>query len=85
MRPNGRNGHSPRHSGGAESVQPSARFGLLSEPLLSPEDVAALMGVKRSTIYELARTGRLPYVKIGRATRFLRTDLERWLDQQRGT
>jgi excisionase family DNA binding protein len=56
---------------------------VLNEPLLTPNDVSVLLGVKRSTIYELTRSGRLPYVKVGRAIRFLRADLESWLDQQR--
>lgn len=55
----------------------------LKEPLLTPADVAGLLGVKRSTVYELARTGRMPHLKVGRAVRFLRTDLEAWLEQQR--
>ena len=55
----------------------------LHEPLLTPDDVAALLGIRRSTIYDLARTGRIPHLKVGRALRFLRTDLEAWLDQQR--
>lgn len=57
---------------------------LLSEPLLTPEDVSVLLGVKRATIYELTRARRLPHVKVGRATRFLRADLEHWLNEQRG-
>jgi excisionase family DNA binding protein len=59
--------------------------GSLSEPLLTPGDVATLLGVKRCTIYELTRAGRLPSVRVGRAIRFLRTDLEAWLNEQRGT
>ncbi len=55
----------------------------LSEPLLTPDDAASLLRIKRSTVYELARTGRIPVFKVGRALRFLRTDLEAWLDQQR--
>jgi len=57
----------------------------LSEPLLTPDDVATLLGIKRSTVYDLARTGRMPVIKVGRALRFLRTDLEAWLEQQRAS
>jgi excisionase family DNA binding protein len=32
-----------------------------------------------STVYELARTGRLPYLRIGRAMRFSQQDLEQHL------
>ncbi len=58
---------------------------LLGEPLLTPDDVATLLGIKRSTVYELTRTGRIPSLRIGRAVRFLRADLEAWLDEQRST
>ena len=34
----------------------------LSEPLLTADDAAALLRVRRSTVYELARTRRLPHV-----------------------
>ena len=65
-----------------QPVEPSARASL-AEPLLTADDVAGLLGVKRSTVYELTRSGRLPAVKVGRAIRFLRPDLEAWLDHQR--
>jgi excisionase family DNA binding protein len=35
-----------------------------------------------STIYNLARTGRLPHLKIGRALRFSRSDLEAHLAER---
>jgi excisionase family DNA binding protein len=56
---------------------------LLDRPLLSPADVAKLLGIKRSTVYELARVGRIPSLRIGRAVRFLRADLEAWIQDQR--
>ncbi len=56
---------------------------LLDQPLLSPADVSKLLGIKRSTVYELARAGRIPSLRIGRAVRFLRADLETWIKDQR--
>ncbi len=56
---------------------------LLDQPLLSPADVSKLLGIKRSTVYELARAGRIPSLRIGRAVRFLRADLETWIQDQR--
>jgi excisionase family DNA binding protein len=57
----------------------------LAEPLLTAEQVAALLGVPRSSIYEYARRRRdpLPSIEIGRHRRFYRADLERWLAEQR--
>jgi excisionase family DNA binding protein len=52
---------------------------LLSEPLLTAEEVAALLRVPRSTVYELMRTRRLPHIKVGRRTLFVRVDLDAWV------
>jgi len=56
---------------------------VLSEPLLTPVEAAALLAVRRSWIYDAARSGQLPCVRVGRHVRFLRSDLERWVTQQR--
>jgi excisionase family DNA binding protein len=50
--------------------------------LLRPEEVAAILGLGRSTIYELLRAGELPAVHIGRATRIPARDLHRWIEQR---
>ena len=57
----------------------------LSEPLLTAEQVAGLLGVPRSSIYEYARRlhDPLPSIGIGRHRRFSRADLESWLATQR--
>lgn len=59
------------------------RFARLEEPLLTPADAARLLVVKTSWIYEAVRDGRLPCVRIGRHIRFLRSDLEQFVDKQR--
>jgi excisionase family DNA binding protein len=48
----------------------------LDHQLLTAEEVAELLRLPVPTIYDLARTGRLPHLKIGRALRFSRSDLE---------
>jgi excisionase family DNA binding protein len=45
--------------------------------LLTAGEVAELLRLPVSTIYDLARTGRLPHLKIGRALRFSRSDRAR--------
>ena len=57
----------------------------LSEPLLNADEVAALLRVPRSTVYELTRTRRLPFVRVGRRTLFVRVDLESWVVANRVT
>jgi excisionase family DNA binding protein len=53
----------------------------LAEPLLTAEQVAALLGVPRTSVYEYARRNRdpLPAVRVGRHVRFQRNAVERWL------
>lgn len=64
----------------AASTPPSP----LTEPLLDAPAAAALLAVRPSWVYEAVRNGRLPHLKIGRHVRFLRSDLEGWvLDQRR--
>lgn len=55
----------------------------LSEPLLRADGAAQLLSVRTSWIYEAVRDGRLPCVRVGRHVRFLRSDLERWVSEQR--
>lgn len=55
----------------------------LSEPLLTADEVAALLRVPRSTVYELTRSRRLPFVKVGRRTLFVRLDLDDWVVENR--
>ena len=54
----------------------------LDDRLLTADDVAALLRLPVSTIYDLARTGRLPHLRIGRALRFSRCDLEAHLAER---
>ncbi len=55
----------------------------LSEPLLTAPKAAQLLSVRTSWIYEAVRDGRLPCVRVGKHVRFLRSDLERWVADQR--
>jgi excisionase family DNA binding protein len=55
----------------------------LSEPLLTAGQAGAMLSVRTSWVYDAARTGALPCVHIGKHIRFLRSDLERWVAQQR--
>lgn len=59
----------------------SAPFVSLSEPLLTADDVARLLSLKRSTVFELSRRrgDPLPSVKLGRSKRFIRPQVEEWV------
>ncbi len=58
----------------------------LDAPLLTAGEVAGLLAVPRSSVYEYARrrTDPLPSLLIGRHRRFDRRTVERWLGQQLG-
>jgi len=47
--------------------------------LLTAQEVAELLRVPRSTIYELARARRIPFMKIGRRTLFVPEALRDWI------
>jgi excisionase family DNA binding protein len=56
----------------------------LSEPLLTAEEVSAMLGgIPPSTILQWAREGRLPRLKLGRHVRFVRADVEQALSVHR--
>lgn len=56
------------------------------EDLLRPTEVARLLGVSRTWLYDAAKAGRVPSLRIGGANgplRFVPADLERWIDDAR--
>lgn len=58
---------------------------LLEEPLLTADDVARVLRVPRSSVYDYARRSRhpLPSMRVGRHLRFYRSEIEAWLLEQR--
>ncbi|MCC6224695.1 MAG: helix-turn-helix domain-containing protein [Thermoleophilia bacterium] len=46
---------------------------------LTAEEVAERLRISKSHVYDLARRGQLPHVKLGSDVRFPRATLERWL------
>ena len=45
-------------------------------------DVSAWLRIHPSTIYRMANEGNLPAFRLGASWRFVRADLERWIDRQ---
>ena len=55
-------------------------------PLLRPNDIARMLGVSRAWVYDAARTGRIPSVRLGGQDgplRFVAEDIEGWLAETR--
>jgi len=51
----------------------------MTGPLLTADDVAALLGVGADWIYSETRAGRIPHVKLGRYRRYRRESIAAWL------
>ncbi len=49
---------------------------------LSPEDVAVLVGCRRTTAYKLLADGSIPSFQIGRLRRVRRADVERFIEER---
>jgi len=57
----------------------AARRGLTRDEVMTAREVADLLALPVSTVYELARRGDLPACRLGRTWRFLRPRLEELL------
>jgi excisionase family DNA binding protein len=55
--------------------------GRMTESLLTAKEVAELLGVPTSWVYEQSRCGRIPTVTLGRYRRYRREAIEEWLAQ----
>ena len=56
----------------------------MNEPLLTTREAAKLLGVKANTLAIWRNTDRyhIPYIKIGRAIRYKRSDLVKFLSER---
>ncbi|MBI4881566.1 MAG: helix-turn-helix domain-containing protein [Planctomycetes bacterium] len=49
--------------------------------VLTIDELADYLKVSKSTLYKLAREGRVPGQKVGRHWRFRKETIDRWLEQ----
>lgn len=59
------------------SLHPS--ISLISEPLLTTPEVAEMLAVEEQTVRLWVSRGRIPFLKVGRCTRYDRTVIMQWL------
>jgi len=50
--------------------------------LLRPPEVAEVLGIGRSKVYELLAQGALPLVRVGRSIRVSAVELRRWVEDE---
>lgn len=55
----------------------------MSDELLTLDQVAAVLKIGRTSVYELLNSGALPSVTIGRSRRVLRSDLDAYIARLR--
>lgn len=55
---------------------------MLEPRLLKIADAACYLNYHEETLYELARKGFIPVVKVGRSVRFDRLELDRWIERK---
>jgi excisionase family DNA binding protein len=53
----------------------------MSGPLMTAEEVAGMLGVPTSWVYEQSRRGRIPTVTLGRYRRYRRDAVEAWIEE----
>jgi excisionase family DNA binding protein len=51
-----------------------------SEKFLTVPEVASILSVKQSTVYQWAKSGEIPHYRLGRIVRFKRKDVEAWVE-----
>lgn len=61
----------------------SATRALPTPRLWTAHQAAAYLGVRTSWVYEAAREGRVPVVRLGKHLRFLQEDLDVWISTHR--
>lgn len=52
----------------------------MSEPLVDVEAIAERLGVDPSWVYDRARRGIIPHIRLGRYVRFRVSDVDAWVD-----
>ena len=53
------------------------------QPALTVKDVADLLSVDSKTVYRLVQKAELPGFKVAGAWRFLRDDIDAWIESQK--
>jgi len=52
------------------------------DAILSPVQLAALLGVPKGWVYERVSLGEIPHFKAGKYLRFRRSVIEKWIESQ---
>jgi len=50
--------------------------------LLTPQQIADILGVRKSTIYQWTHQGYIPHVKLGKLVRFREKKVMEWIEKR---
>lgn len=66
---------------GVDSVLSHLTICQVTGSLLTADQVAELLGVPKTWVYEQSRSGRIPTVTLGRYRRYRREAIEQWVER----
>lgn len=52
------------------------------ENLMSPQELAEMLGVSPNWVYRAAHRGEIPHLQLGRHIRFVRASISEWIERQ---
>jgi len=55
----------------------------MEKRLINAKDLADYIGTSRDQIYQMVSRRQLPFVKIGKSTRFDLRDIEKWISDRK--
>ena len=51
----------------------------VDKDLLGAKEMAEILDIGKSSVYDLVRKNQIPYVRVGSSIRFVKTQIEAWL------
>jgi len=67
------------HESSKANVQETRNF----NKYLKIEDVSAYLNIKSKTLYAIVESGDIPHYRIGRLIRFIREDVDLWMEAKK--
>jgi excisionase family DNA binding protein len=69
-------------SGGGYRIEAFQRLAYMNGSLLTADEVAEYLQVKRSWVYAATRANRIPHVRLGRYVRYRQDAVEQWIGEK---
>ena len=55
----------------------------MESDIITIKEVAEYLRIKEKTVYDLVAKGKIPGFKVGGAWRFDKTDIDKWIEEQK--